>query len=210
MISFLKQMYQHILTTKQVEMLPMLKAFPDQFYLVGETALALQLGHRKSIDFDLFSFGRVLTSSINRKIGKFYSNYQKLYEDEQEYTTVINEVKTTFYDFPFKVTATENFGNLISMPNILTLTAMKAFALGRRAKWKDYVDIYFALKTYSLDTVSNCAKTVFKGKFNERLFRSQIAYFDDIDYREQVKFMPGFEIPVDEIKATLERISTRM
>lgn len=203
-------MYQHILTIKQQEILPMIRAFSDKFYLVGGTAFALQLGHRESIDFDLFSFGRVLTGSINRKIGKFYSNYKKLYEDEEEYTTVINDVKTTFYDFPFKVTATETFENLISMPNILTLTAMKAFALGRRAKWKDYVDIYFALKTYSLDAISNCAKTIFDGEFNERLFRSQLTYFDDIDYREQVKFMPGFEIPMDEIKATLEKVSIRV
>jgi len=34
------------------------------------------------------------------------------------------------------------------MPDLLTLAAMKAFALGRRSKWKDYVDLYYLIKDF--------------------------------------------------------------
>ena len=48
-------MHKEILTKEQVELLPLLKEFKGKFYLVGGTAIALHIGHRRSIDFDLFS-----------------------------------------------------------------------------------------------------------------------------------------------------------
>jgi hypothetical protein len=47
-------MCPEILNPDQTELLPLLKLFRREFYLVGGTAIALQLGHRESIDFDLF------------------------------------------------------------------------------------------------------------------------------------------------------------
>ena len=87
---------------------------------------------------------------------------------------------------------------------------MKAYALGQRAKWKDYVDLYFGLKHYSVDEIATRGKEVFKGEFNAKLFRLQLGVFDDISYREQVEFMPGFEVSMDDIKSTLVDISTRI
>lgn len=49
---------------------------------------------------------------------------------------------------------------------------MKAFALGRRAKWKDYVDLYFIIKDYhSIDEICTKGKEIFEGEFNEKIFR---------------------------------------
>ena len=94
------------------------------------------------------------------------------------------------------------------MPTLLTLAAMKAFALGQRSKWKDYVDLYFILRDhYSLDEISDHARSVFKGEFNAKLLRQQLDYFDDIDYREPVVFKPGFEVAEDEIKSALKEYS---
>lgn len=90
------------------------------------------------------------------------------------------------------------------MPNLLTLAAMKAYALGRRAKWKDYVDLYFILnERHSVDEISKTGKKIFEGEFNERIFREQLGYFKDIDYREQVEFLPGFEVSDKKIKKSL-------
>ena len=45
--------------------------------------------------------------------------------------------------------------NIIAMTSLLTLAAMKAYVLGRRAKWKDYVDLYFIMKHfYKIDEVA--------------------------------------------------------
>lgn len=55
-------MHKEVLTKEQVVLLPLIKEFAKEFFLVGGTALALQIGHRHSIDFNLFSY-----TSIKRK-----------------------------------------------------------------------------------------------------------------------------------------------
>jgi len=48
-------LHKEILSPEQIELLPFLKKFKNNFGLAGGTAVALQIGHRRSIDFDLFS-----------------------------------------------------------------------------------------------------------------------------------------------------------
>jgi len=86
----------------------------------------------------------------------------------------------------------------------LTLAAMKAYALGRRAKWKDYVDLYFIINKYhSIKKIIARGKDIFKAEFNERIFREQLAYFKDLDYREEVDYLPGFAVSEEKIKKAL-------
>jgi hypothetical protein len=47
-------MHLEILSKEQVELLTFIEKFKSRFYLVGGTAIALQIGHRQSIDFGLF------------------------------------------------------------------------------------------------------------------------------------------------------------
>jgi len=75
-----------------------------------------------------------------------------------------------------------NFESYVKLPDLLTLGAMKAFALGKRAKWKDYVDLYFILQRYSLKELIDKTNSVFKTEFNEKLFRTQLSYFKDGDF----------------------------
>ncbi len=93
------------------------------------------------------------------------------------------------------------------MPDLLTLAAMKAYALGGRAKWKDYVDLYFLLKDhFSLPQISEKSKALFGPLYNEKLFREQLCYFQDIDYSEKVDFiMPP--VPDAEVKRYLSDIA---
>jgi len=49
-------MHTEILSKEQKELFPFLKRYQRSFYLVGGTAIALHLGHRRSVDFDLFTF----------------------------------------------------------------------------------------------------------------------------------------------------------
>ena len=90
------------------------------------------------------------------------------------------------------------------MPDLLSLGAMKAFALGRRSKWKDYVDLYFLLKNkYSVKEIVNKSIAIYGQEFSEKLFRAQLAYHEDINYTEKVEFLPGFAIDAKEIKTFL-------
>jgi hypothetical protein len=85
----------------------------------------------------------------------------------------------------------------MTMPSLLSLAAMKAFALGRRAKWKDYVDLYFIMnKGFSIKDISTEATRFFSTQFSEKLFREQLTFHKDINYSEEVEYLvqsPGDE-----------------
>ena len=63
-------MHKEIFTKEQIKLLPLLFEFSKDFGMVGGTAIALHLGHRQSIDFDLFSFQPFDNSRIRKKIIK--------------------------------------------------------------------------------------------------------------------------------------------
>ena len=79
-----------------------------------------------------------------------------------------------------------------------------------RAKWKDYVDLYFIIKDhYSIDKITQKAKQIFSNEFNEKIFRSQLSYFKDINYTEEIEYLPGFEVNDKEIKKALTEFSLK-
>lgn len=201
-------MHSEILTEAQITLLPLLKKFSRSFYLVGGTAIAFHIGHRRSIDFDLFSDKEFDNSKIRRKIMKTHQIIQVFKDETGQYTLSIQGVRFTFFQYPFLVRASESFDGVIKLPDLLTLAAMKAYALGRRAKWKDYVDLYFVMEKYhGIDKIVKTAKHIFGKEFNEKLFRSQLAYFKDIDYSEKIIYMPGYEVGDRKIQRALIEFS---
>ena len=196
-------MHKEILTSNQVELLPLVRKFFREYYLVGGTAIGLHLGHRRSIDFDLFKFATVNVKRILSKISEFQYSYQITRHVSDQLNINIKDVKFTFFEYPFQVQVKETFENTIRLPGLLDLAAMKAYALGRRSKWKDYVDLYFIIKYhFSITQISSRANEIFDQLFSEKLFRAQLSYFSDIDDSEPVEYLNS---PVDdqEIKAFL-------
>lgn len=201
--------HKEILNDKQIELLPLVGEFKREYYLVGGTAIALYLGHRRSIDFDLFKF-----ASLNRK-----KNLEKVQSSgfpsivtwnvTDQMNLVVNEVKVTFSQYPFQIKANKVFDNIIRLPELQDLAAMKAYALGRRSKWKDYVDLYFLLKKkFTFDEISQRAVSIYGDLFSDKLFRSQLSYFEDVDYSEEVDYIIADSPSDEEIKQYLIDVST--
>ncbi len=204
----LRNMHKEILSPAQSALLNIVKLFSGDFGLVGGTAIALYLGHRESIDYDLFTFDEFVNQKIRRKISQAATIDTIVRDETGQLTLVINGVRFTFFQFPYKINFSESFGDIIRLPDILTLAAMKAFALGRRAKWKDYVDLYFILKAHhTVAEITEKGVEVFGNEFNEKIFRVQLAYFKDIDYSEQVIYKDGFVTDDDIIKKALVEYS---
>lgn len=198
-------MHQEVLTKEQAELLPLVKKFIKDFGLVGGTAIALQIGHRQSIDFDLFSDKEFNNAKTRKLIIKSGYKIGKVYKDEAgQFTFFVNNVQFTFFHYPFELKFAEHFEKTLRMPDLLTLAAMKAYALGRRAKWKDYVDLYFIINKYhSIEKIVKTSQAIFKGEFNERIFREQLVYFKDIDYQEEIIYLKGFAVSDKIIKTKL-------
>jgi hypothetical protein len=196
-------MHTEIFTDSQGKLLKYIHDFNRTYYLVGGTAIALHLGHRRSIDFDLFTLSKLNKASVRAKLSKIPFEKVPVFEDFDQLHILINQVKVTFFSFPYPVTHPVKVGSLISMPSLLTLAAMKAFALGRRSKWKDYVDLFFILRDfYSVEEICVESERIFSGQFSKKLFRGQLAFHKDIDFSEPVEFM-GSPIPENEIREFL-------
>ena len=201
------KIHKEIFTSEQNRLLPLVRVFSKNFYLVGGTAIALHLGHRRSIDFDLFSKEKFGNQSILNKIFSFTTPDEIIVNKFDELTLIIQGVKITFFHYPYEISRSENLGDNLKMPDLLTLSAMKAFALGQRAKWKDYVDLYFILKDhFPVSKISQKSREIFDG-FNEKLFRGQLAYFEGINYEEEVEYLPGFKVSDKEVKKALIEFS---
>lgn len=181
--------------------MPLVRQFRREFYLVGGTAIALQLGHRRSIDFDLFKLSNLNPVKTLNKIDEAKISYVVTRRVSEQINIVINSVKMTFFQYPYAIEANVDFEKMLRMPDLLALSAMKAYALGRRSKWKDYVDLFFLLRDYyTVDQITQKADALFGQMFSGKLFRSQLAFHKDIDYTEPVEYMPGFEATEQEIK----------
>jgi len=198
-------MFKEILTAEQIKLLPLVQKFSKEFGLVGGTAVALQIGHRQSIDFDLFSYQKFRNAKIRKIVSESGYKIMKVAADEAgQFTFYVNGVQFTFLEYPFPIKFIEQFEKFLKMPDLLTLAAMKAYALGRRNKWKDYVDLYFIIGQYhSLKKISDRAKKIFGPEFNERIFREALSYFKDINYEEEVVFLPGLAVAEKKIKEEL-------
>lgn len=202
-------MHPEILTAEQEVLLPLLKNFQKDFGLAGGTAIALQIGHRRSVDLDLFSLEEFDNSHLRRRITESGFNIQKNLRDQTgEYTVLVNGVQCTFLHYPFSISFDQEWNTIISMPALLTLAATKAYTLGRRPKWKDYVDLYFIFKKFhSIQEVEKKAKNIFQGEFNAKMFRAQLSYFRDINYSEKIDPLPGFEVNEETVKKELTEFS---
>ena len=201
-------MHKEILSERQLELLPVMATFRREYYLVGGTAIALYLGHRHSIDFDMFKPSTINHKKIYDRLTESGFSCMVTRRVTEQMNLMVNDVKVTFYQYPFPIEPVEKLESYFRLPSLLQLAAMKAYALGRRSKWKDYVDLFFLLKEhFSIEDISKCATEIFGNLYSEKLFRAQLCYFEDVDYSEEVDFLIP-DPPSDEtVKNTLINIS---
>lgn len=176
-------MHRAALTEAGIRLLPRLTSFKG-FYLAGGTALALQIGHRRSIDFDLFSVqplpGRLLATAKRIFTG---STIMVTYAGPEQLDLNVDSVKVTLLHYPYAPAEPFVKYEGLDLASIPEIAAMKAFAIGKRMSYKDYVDWYFLLaeKRVALSDVINLAQQKFGGDFNDRLFLGQLISIDDIE-----------------------------
>src|SRR3989344_2794557 len=175
-------MHDEALTKEGKRLFPKFAKFKE-FYLVGGTGLALQIGHRVSVDFDFFS-EQELPANILQNVKRLFSDCSVAvtYQSADQLNVLINDIKTTFLHYPYPVIEPYIRYQDIPMATIREIAAMKAFSLGRRLSYKDYVDWYFLLKErhITIDAAISLAQKKYGNEFNDRLFVSQLLSIDDV------------------------------
>jgi hypothetical protein len=185
-ISTTSIMHPEVLTDAAAELFPSLSHFPD-FYLAGGTALALQIGHRISVDFDLFNDDDI-SRSLLRKVQQVFptASIIPLVNNGDELTVLINGVKFTFLRYPYPPLDRLYAYQKVPYLSVREIAATKAYTIGRRGSYKDYVDLYFCVSEgyTTLPTIIDDAEQKFGKDFNSRLFLEQLIYVADLDNAE--------------------------
>lgn len=166
-----------------------LAAFADTFVLAGGTAIMLQISHRKSYDFDCFSLDsppKTTLSKIKRIFGT--DSYPTIHTKDFLTVYTRDRIELTFAKHPFPTLRTPVKTSSISLFHLDDLVANKAYTIGRRPAWRDYVDLFFLLKwkLYNLKDIIQLAEQKFAGEFNAKLLLPQLTYFEDIRPAETV------------------------
>jgi len=121
----------------------------DQLNLVGGTSLALQIGHRKSIDLDLFGQFN-LDEYQFVTILKQFASLKQLNQTANIKTFLLNHIKVDFVNYPYQWLEPNLMINGIRLATIKDIAAMKLAAITGRGTKKDFIDIYFLLDYYTL------------------------------------------------------------
>ena len=161
----------------------MKKSYLEQFVLVGGTALALQIGHRKSDDLDLFTIQDFNTNELIPLLLNDYSVKPTL-QMTQTLICEINNIKVDFirFKYPFIQPIIETDG--IRMLSIEDIAPMKLDAITGRGSKKDFYDLYFLLKLFDLNKLFELYKAKYPHQTVFHVARS-LSYFDDAEHEPE-------------------------
>lgn len=178
--------------------------FGKEYYLAGGTALALQLGHRTSLDFDLFR-DQAISLFLKQKAAKHFQKAKMLVDNSDELSLVINNgIKISFINYYWKpIFPLIKTAEGLPLLSIKDIAATKAYALGRRGNFRDYYDLYVIVKNgyCSLKQIINYCEKKYGDLFSARMFLEQLAYLGDVVVDEKIKYFDRKAIAVKKIEA---------
>ena len=180
-----------------LELLRQLSVVPEfsAMRLVGGTSLALQYGHRTSVDLDFFgTFDSELSfTSILRGYGRL----SIVKETSKIKVYLLDGIKVDFvhYDYPWLESPLQVDGLVLATPP--DIAAMKVNAIEGRGSKKDFIDLYYLLQRYTLAEILD----FYKQKYPEHsVFRAlmSMSYFDDADMQPTPRMFTN--VSWDEVK----------
>jgi hypothetical protein len=178
--------------------------------LVGGTSLALQIGHRKSIDIDMFGILEADEFEIDKIINKTGST--TLIKNTQNIKVYLLDgikVDLVNYHYPWLEEKIEK--DNLRLVGIQDIAAMKLAEITGRGTKKDFIDLMFLLEIYSLEEMLCFYKLKYKDA-SEMLLLKSLSYFDDADTEEapqMLKPMKWGKVK-DTIKETLQQYLSKL
>ncbi|MEP7196232.1 MAG: nucleotidyl transferase AbiEii/AbiGii toxin family protein [Saprospiraceae bacterium] len=151
----------------------------NSFVLVGGTSLALQLGHRKSIDLDFFTNHDFSPDDLISLLSQKYS-LQVLQKTNKSLICNINHVKVDFIFFAYPFQHPKITQDGIRLLAIEDIAPLKLDAISGRGSKKDFFDLYFLLKLYSLQELLNFYIELYPHQTTFHVLRSMV-YFKDAE-----------------------------
>ncbi len=194
-------------TIRVIKLVSSLQIVKDS-YLAGGTALALQIGHRISIDLDFFTRQEFDENVLSTEL----SQLPEFKKEGQAWRTVWGKLGKTkfslfYYEYPL-IAPTKKFEG-IKIASKEDIAAMKIQAIADRGTKRDFIDLYFLSKDYTLDEMLKFYDQKY-GNLEEKLYHlvRSLSYFADAEMDKIPKILKN--VDWDKIKNFFQNESLRL
>ncbi len=165
-----------------LELLKKLQSYEElkNFRLVGGPALALHLGHRFSIDLDLFSYENALPEQFQAFLIAEGIAVENILLSKRINIFKLNQVKTDFVNYSYQWLKDPILEQGVCLADLEDIAAMKLSAITNRGTKKDFVDLFFLLDIFSFEQMLEFYHQKYPEAADFLLFKSLI-YFEDAE-----------------------------
>jgi predicted nucleotidyltransferase component of viral defense system len=175
--------------------------FAPRFYLAGGTALALRLGHRRSVDLDFFSNTDEVGQKTRREILNALSPLgpQALEDVEGNLLLVLRDMHVGFFGYSYPLLAPTESVEGVTLAGMVDIGLMKLDALISRGSRKDFYDLYFILQQMPLTELLTLGRTKYPyARDFELMAVESLVLFDNADRDLQPQLLT--DVTWDQVK----------
>ncbi|PKP59556.1 MAG: hypothetical protein CVT88_05205 [Candidatus Altiarchaeales archaeon HGW-Altiarchaeales-1] len=171
-----------ILAEKQQRLFEILKKkkWINNYYLAGGTGLALILGHRRSVDFDFFSGESFSNDFLSERLAKI-GNYTKLSEQKNTLHCIVDDVRISFLGYKYPLLEKPVIDGNMKIAGIKDIACMKLSAIVSQGNKKDFIDLSYILKEYSLEELLHFYSEKYGQHNYEYVLLKSLLYFADAE-----------------------------
>ncbi len=194
-------LHYRTIDTKTLELLKNIQEIEvfKKLLLVGDTSLALQIGHRTSIDIDLFGEVTIDRNEIIYALNKL-GDVKTLHFTNNINIFTINGIKVDIVNYSYPWLHKSLIVDQIKLASIQDIAAMKIAAITGRGTMKDFIDLFYLLKQFSLEQILQ----FYEQKYSDAsvfMALKSLSYFDDAN----LDIMPKMfhKINWENIKSTI-------
>lgn len=150
------------------------------FYLAGGTALALQIGHRDSLDFDFYTEKKFDSQKLREEFDKRFEKVQEIHIAEGTLGLDVDGIGVSYFKYPYPLIRPLEKIESIYLASKEDIAAMKIIAISQRGKRRDFIDIYFLITEFGLKKIIEFIKEKYP-MFNIYVGLQGLVYFKDAD-----------------------------
>ncbi len=189
----MENLFLSVLDKKRKDLLNKLGFLKDYgFYLAGGTSLALQIGHRTSLDFDFYTKKEFEPPRLREEFDKRFKKVREIHVAEGTLILDIEGIELSFFKYPYKLVKPCLKLEDVNLASVEDIAAMKILAISQRGKRRDFIDIYFLIQKFGLKKIMELTKEKYS-MFNIYVGLQGLSYFKDADEDLEVDRFRLFE-----------------
>jgi len=162
------------------------------FYLAGGTSLALQIGHRTSLDFDFYSKKEFEPQRLREEFDKRFKKVREIHVARGTLILDIEGIELSFFEYPYKLLKSCSKLEEVNLASLEDIAAMKILAVSQRGRRRDFIDIYFLIQNFGLKKILELTKKKYS-MFNIYVGLQGLSYFKDADEDLEIERFMLFE-----------------